>query len=206
MKGRQAIIVGTALSVVIILSAGFSHASAASANISRSYKSTSSIQTGSLVSVVPGKTGYVESSNSSNAESLIGVTVISSQSLLAVNASKSTVQVATDGTVNGLVSTINGSISVGQQIAVSPFNGVGMKSEAGDRVIGIAQTAFNSKSPGATSETVKDSSGQSHNILVGFVRLTIDVGSTKSPNFSLASIQELVQNLTGHPISIVRLI
>ncbi|HEY1644792.1 MAG TPA: hypothetical protein VGF75_00215 [Candidatus Saccharimonadales bacterium] len=199
----------TAIALVVLLLTpvlAFSGANAASPNISRSYESTTPVPNGSLVSLVSGKTGYVEEANTSNEEHLVGVAVVTNQSLIAVNPSTGNIQVATTGTVNALVSTVNGNIGVGQEIAVSPFNGVGMKAIAGDRVIGTALTSFNPNTAGATSEQVTDSAGNKHDLTIGFVKLTISVGTMNSSNFSIQSLQQFVESLTGHPISVLRII
>lgn len=203
---KHTVVVLTLFVLTFVTFFGFSSVSAASANISRSYNSTTAIPDGSLVSLVSSGTDNVEESNSANAQQLVGVVEQSNQSLLAVNPTSGKVQVATSGTVNALVSTVNGNISVGQQIAVSPFNGVGMKAGPGNRVIGIATTDFNSSTAGATSEQVTDSFGNHHIVTVGYVRLTIAIGTFNSSNFSIQSLQDFVEALTGHPISIVRLI
>ena len=104
---------------------------AASANISKSYKSSDQIPNGSLVSLNNQKTDYVIQSNTKNGSKLLGVAVAADESLLAVNPTDGSVQVATSGTAVALVSDLNGSIKVGDQIGVSPFDGIGMKISGG---------------------------------------------------------------------------
>ena len=193
------------LAALIILSFG-GVSTAALANVSRSYSAASSLKQDSLVSLVKGQSSTVEAANLANQQNLVGVVVNSNQSLLAFNASKGLVQVAIDGSANVLVSTVNGNISIGQQVAVSPFNGLGMKAGAGSRVIGTAATNFNSNSAGATEVTVKDKAGHSRQLKVGYLRVSISIGSISSGNTKLASLQQFVESLTGHPISIARLI
>ncbi len=181
--------------------------SAASPNISRSYSSTTSIPNGSIVSLVSGKAGYVETSNIANGQRLVGVAVSSDQSLVAVNPSSGKVQVATDGTVNVLVNNVNGNIKVGQEVAVSPFNGIGMQASSGDRVIGTALTSFNSSTLGSTIERIRDSSGSSHQIVVGYIRLSIGIGAASNTNSSyLQTLQQFIVGVTGHYISTARVI
>jgi hypothetical protein len=183
-----------------------STASATSASISKSYSADGNIQAGSLVSLETGRTGYVQAANTGNAAQLLGIAVANNQSLLAVDPSSSTIQVATDGTATALVSNLNGSINVGDQIAVSPFNGVGMKAEAGSRTIGLAQTNFNSSTVGATSEKVTDNSGQSNSILVGYIRIGVSLGTANSTSSQANELQRLGRDLVGHPISTTRAI
>ncbi len=205
---RYSVLIITLLSLPLMLIGLVStNVSAASPNISRSYNSTTSIPTGSIVSLVSDKSGYVEPSNIANGQKMAGVVVNSDESLLAVNPSSGKVQVATDGNVNTLVSTVNGNIIAGQEIAVSPFNGIGMMASPGDRVVGTALTNFNSKTSGAAVEQVRDSSGTSHNITVGYIKLSISIGvDNNTGNSSLQAIQQFIESLTGHYVSTFRVI
>lgn len=183
-------------------------ASAASANISHSYNSEGSITNGSLVSLDPSRSDYVEPANTNNGQQLLGIATASNDSLLAIDPSSSTVQVATSGTANTLVSTINGSIKVGDQISVSPLEGVGMKASPGAYVIGLAQTNLNSSTGGVITQSVKNKDGKVNQILVGYVRLgiAIGVGSTQGSGNQLNGLQQFIQSLTGHAVSTARIV
>jgi hypothetical protein len=185
-------------------------ASAASSNLSHSYQSSEAIPNGSIVSLDPQHTGYVQLANVQNGARLLGVALASKDSLLAVNSGSAPVQVALSGSVNTLVSTLNGDVKVGDQISVSPFGGVGMKTTAGAHVVGIAQTGFSHTSPDATTESVKDKSGTSRNIQVGYVRLSIAIGTASNGatggGQNLNFLQKLIKSLTGHTISTVRIL
>lgn len=130
--------------IVTTYSLGFVSASSATADISHAYYSTDNIVAGSVVSLNPQKSDYVQLANTDNGSRVVGVAVKSNSSLLALDPSSATVQVAIEGGVNTLVSTINGNINIGDEISASPFNGVGMKAPAGSHVIGIAQQSLNS--------------------------------------------------------------
>lgn len=186
---------------------GLSPAGASSANISHSYHSEGRIADGSIVSLDPGKSDYVQPANTDNANRLLGVTVNGNESLLAVDASPGLVQVAATGDATVLVSTVNGDLHVGDAIGVSPFNGVGMKAAPGGRIIGLAQTDFNSGTQGANRQTVTDKNGKRKQVFVGFVRLSIAVG-TDSADGQLANLnglQRAVHSITGHTVSTLRI-
>ena len=195
-----------AISILTLLT--LTPASASSANISHSYSSTVNIPNGSLVSLDPKQSNYVEPSNSSNGTQLLGVSVASSDSLLAIDPTNGQVQVATSGTVNALVSTLNGSINVGDQISVSPFNGIGMKAAPGSHVIGLAQTAFNDNTSGSTTQQITDKQGKSSQVFIGYVRLGIAIGtaSTQGSDDQLNGLQKLSVGLTGHAVSTARVV
>ena len=183
-------------------------ATAALANVSHAYYDNSSIGYGSLVSLNPNKSGYIEPANTGNGSRLTGVTLNAKDSLLAVNPSSDSVQVATTGNVDALVSTLNGSISVGDQISVSPFNGIGMKANPGLSIIGLSQTTLNDNSSGITKEKVLNKEGKETSIWVGYVSITINITSNNSGagTSKLNSLQKLIQNITGHTVSTFRIV
>lgn len=197
----------------ILLFMGISPASASSANISHSYDTSENIPIGSIVSLDSSKANYVDPSNNGNSGSLLGVVVQSNESLLAEDptSNSNSVQVATTGLADTLVSTLNGPISVGDQISVSPFDGVGMKAISGAPVIGLAQTSFSSSTQGASPRYVTDTSGKSHKIWVGFIKLNIAIGqgatsSSMNLNQQISSLVTFSKTLTGHAVSTVHVI
>jgi hypothetical protein len=199
------LILAGALCFLVLL--GLSSVGASSPNISHAYSTAKPIKDGSIVSISTQKRNYVEAANTGNGTRLIGVTLKSGDSILAFDPDSAKVQVATSGTVNTLVSDINGDIKVGDQISVSPFNGIGMKSELGTYVIGVAQTPFNSKSEGATTSKVKDRTGEQKDVSIGYVRLSIVVGEVVNSNGKQPNgLQKLVKTLSGRTISTWRII
>lgn len=186
---------------------GLAPAGTSLADISHSYQATNKVTSGSIVSLDSGRTGYIVPANVNNGPRLLGVAIAANNSLIAVDAASGRVQVATSGTVPTLVSTLNGDVKVGDQIAVSPFNGVGMKALPGSRVIGLAQTAFNGSTAGATSETIKTKSGQNSSVKVGYVRLNIAIG-TDATNLTANtnSLQRIAANITGHIVPTGRIV
>lgn len=192
-----------------VIAVNLSTAGASSSNISHSYSSEGNIHNGSLVSLDSAKPGFVQAADVNNGSQLIGVTVSSQDSLLAVDPTGNTIQVALSGTVNTLVSTVNGNIKVGDQISVSPFAGIGMEASPASRVIGLAQTAFNQGTSGATAEQIKDKNGQIHHLEIGYVRLTIGIGTgygTGAGGAQANFLQRLIKSLTGHTVSTIRII
>ena len=197
----------TALVVGFLLWFGLTPVGAASANISHSYHSTDSITNGSLVSLDSAHTDYVIAANSNNGKRLVGVAVASNESLLAVDPTSGSIQVAISGEATTLVSTLNGEIKVGDQIAVSPFNGVGMKASPGSSIIGLSQGDFNNQSSGATPQNVVDKNGHSQQIQVGYVQVSLSVGTAASSSQAdLNGVQRLARNLTGHAVSTPRIV
>jgi hypothetical protein len=187
---------------------GLAPAAASSANISHSYQGARSITNGSIVSLDPKRSDYVQAANSANGARLLGVAVGGNDSLLAVDATPGKIQVATSGNASVLVSTLGGNVNVGDQVSVSPFNGVGMKAQPGARVVGLAQTGFNDRTQGATEQTVTDKDGKKSQIAVGFISLTIAIGTsnTSDPQLeNLNGLQRFTRSVTGHTVSTLRI-
>ena len=194
--------------VVGLISLSVASASASSANISHSYTASGDIPNGSLVSLDSQQSNYVQLADSSNGPRLLGIAVASGDSLLAVDASTTKTQVATSGTANALVSTLNGNIGVGDLVGVSPFGGVGMKAMSGSSVIGLAQATFSAKTVGAQQRQIKDETGKTQQVWVGFVPVSLAVGTDTAPagGAMLNSLQKIIKSLTGRTISTARII
>jgi hypothetical protein len=179
-----------------------------SASISQSFSADQAIK-GSLVSLDSARRDFVEPANSSNASRLVGVAVSTQGSLLAVDPSDSKIQIATTGDTEVLVSTVAGDIKVGDQIAVSSFNGVGMKATSPGYIIGVAQSEFNEKTEGTQKQSVNDTEGNPREISTGYTRVNIAISNTNedaSVFGQLNGLQKLGRALTGHVISTPRLI
>lgn len=195
---------------IVVLWVQKSNASS-SASISHAYTTTSKITDGSIVSIDPRCSNCVQPANTSNGQLLLGIAVANNQSLLAVDPSSqpNSVQIATSGSANVLVSTLNGNVNVGDAISVSPFNGLGMKALPGFQTIGLAETAFSSHSPGATSQRIKGRNGKKTIIHIGFVRVGIAIGSSNgnvSNNTNLTGLQRLAKAITGNTVSTLRVV
>lgn len=194
---------------IIVAIFGLDPAEAVSANISHSYKSTSVLTQGSLVSLDPNRSNYVEPANTGNGSRLMGIVVIGNDSLLAVNDNQgASVQIATSGNAAVLVSTVNGDIGLGDQVSVSPFNGVGMKAAPGAQIIGLAQTRLAASTPGISSQTVTDKGGKPRQIQVGVVQVGIAIRQNPASQGSeqLTGLQKVAKNLTGHTVSTARIL
>lgn len=177
---------------------------ASDASLSKPFSYKGNITSGSLVSLVPGESNTVELASQSNASNLVGVAVSENQSLIEVNPTNNTIQVATQGSVYALVSDVNGQINMGNQIAISPFNGVGMKASVGSTVIGVAQSSFNSSSL-AKNMVVLTKSGKKKTIRLGYIKILILLGQAKSPTV-INGLQNFTEAITGKPISTTRVI
>lgn len=205
-RGRHSRLLAVGLGIALLL-LGLAPAAALSANISHSYHATGAIANGSIVSLDPHRPGYVRPANTGSGSRLIGVVVASNDSLIAVGTTPGKIQVATSGNANTFVSTLNGDIHVGDQIGVSPLNGIGMKALPGSRIIGLAQTAFSSNTAAATSQKIKDKNGRPATVYLGYVQASIAIGTSGNTanGVVLNNLQKAVQSLTGHTVSTPRI-
>lgn len=179
---------------------------ASSANISRSFQSKAPISPGSMVSLDPVRSDYVEAANVSNSSRLTGVVVVKDDSLIAADGQPGATQVATTGNALTLVSDLNGSIKVGDQITASPLNGIGMKVTSGSRIIGLAQTDFDSHSEGVDRE-ITDKHGQKTTVHVGYVRVGINITNSGGSSGAVVNdLQRAVQSVTGRVVPTYRII
>jgi hypothetical protein len=179
--------------------------SAASATISHSYHSSGRITPGSLVSLDPSQSNKIELSDLDNGKQLIGIA--NGQSIIAIDPDSGNTKVATNGTVDALVSNLNGNISTGNDVSVSALQGVGMKAGPGSHAIGLAEANFNNQSSGVQSQVIKDDNGNSHSILVGTIPINISITTLPiSSGIKLNSLQQIIKSLTGHTLSTSRII
>lgn len=209
MSGRQNTKVGLlALGVsIIMLCAQNVYVMAASATISHSYRSTDAIPRGSIVSLDPKQVDYVKTTDTGSGSRVVGVAVGTDDSLLAVNPNTQEAQIATDGTVLTLVTTLNGNIKPGDQLSVSPLKGVGQKAKPGARIIGLATASFSAGQVGATNQKIAANNGKIETVSVGFIPVTIRIdASTATSSAQLQGVQATVFSLTGHKISTTRIL
>lgn len=183
-------------------------AAASSANISHSYQTKDSIPVASLVSLDASQDNYVQPANLTTANKLVGVVVGANDSLVAIDSEDNRLQIATSGVATALVSNVNGEIKSGDMIAVSPFSGIGMKADYGSRLIGLAQSSLSGKEASISSKTVTDKDGKQQTIKVGYVKVSIAIGSAalKQKEDEKNFLQQLAKSVTGHYVSTFRLV
>ncbi len=203
-KMRKQFILFVILSLLTLIASG-PMTFAVSASISKAYNSSEKFIDGEIVSLVNPKTNVVALSDYHNQSSMIGIVEGENQGLVSIDPNLSSVQVASYGDVEAIVSNLNGFISPGDKIALSPISGIGMKSNGTSQIIGIAESSFNSSSK-YISESIQTTSGKKIITRVGYVRLLIMIGSGQGNVSIIQRVQNFAQSLTGKPVSYTRLI
>lgn len=208
--GANTLLTAGALLTVAFVSLAVPVVSAQSSNvaISQGYQTASlDMKPGDLVSLDAQKQGYVQLANIDGASSLIGV--VESKSLLALRNSADQVQVVTGGTAPALVSDINGAVLIGDRIAVSPIDGIGMKATTNAEVVGIAQES--PESAKTVPLSVADKYGNRRTVHIGLIPVQVGVtyytgtngqASTVIPTF----LQRLANTIAGHTVSVARIL
>lgn len=191
---------------IVVMLATFSFANAA--EIASSYQSNQTISKGSIVSFDTSKENSVVLANTDNATQFAGVAVDPQDTLLSVDPDSGAVHIVTNGSATVLVSDVNGDIKAGDQVVISPFNGVGMKAAPGGRVVGVAQNDFNGDSGQATTAQVTEKSGVSKQVKVGTVQLNLSVGTViaQDDDASLNYLQKVTKSITGRTVATYRIV
>jgi|GEM_PF-137664 len=175
-------------------------------SISQSYTTADKLSLGSIVSLKKNEPDQVIAALSSNVDGLLGVVINASNSILSFSSDQDNqVQVATNGTLQLLVSNINGDISVGDHITASPVSGVGMKATSNVRIVGIAQGDLSN----GTQQTYTDSNGKKQTITIGEIPALVNVAYYfKEPDKTIipSVLQNLADALAGRTVSALPII
>lgn len=176
--------------------------------ISQSYQTESAVSVGSIVSLKDNSTTEIVPSSSSTVDNLIGIVINAGSALLALSGgTNSEVQVATSGTVDVLVSNINGDVEKGNHITASPILGVGMKATDNIRIAGIAQADLTEVN--GRYETYTDDQGIEEQVLVGQIPIIVNVSYYfKEPDRTIipSALQNLANALAGKEVSTLPII
>ncbi|MGY4893706.1 MAG: hypothetical protein ACO1N2_03385 [Candidatus Saccharimonadota bacterium] len=169
--------------------------------IAESYTAEEALPMNSIVSLKSNSNDSVVAANTSNVDTMIGVTIDRNDASITVtNGKENQVQVAKSGTLQVLVSDINGAVEQGDYITASPINGVGMRATGSTKVIGIAQNGLT----GGVAQTIKNSDGTEQSVKVGTVPVLVSVSGyiEKSENsFIPRPVQEIANTLAGRTVS-----
>lgn len=179
----------------------FAPLASAVTSLSQGYTAKEDLALGSIVSLESNTSDTVVPAATSNVDSILGVVINRDSSLLSLsNSQKEQVQIATSGTVQVLVSDINGDIHRGDHITASPLSGVGMKATANVRIVGIAQGGVE----GAKKQTYKDKQGREHTVTLGEVPVLVNVAYFfKEPEKTVVptALQNVANALAGKTVS-----
>lgn len=208
--------------VLTVLSVLFSFAlvgRVVAASLSVVYTTNASeLPTGTIAASDTEHLGWVLPAASQNSlNNIVGVTVAESEVVVSHNRGvpekehmQSQVKISNSGVAKVLVSNINGSITPGDKITVSPLAGIGMLATESGKVVGAAQAELTEQSLGAKHVTITDNKGKKHDILVALIPAMVDISFYQPPpvnNSILPSfLVSFANTVGGHEVSAGRLV
>jgi hypothetical protein len=180
------------------------HVSYALTTISQSFVANEKLTPGTIVSLKKDTKDQVTAASLANANSLFGVVVGDGNSLMSLSSSEaSRIQVATSGVVDVLVSDINGTVSVGDQITTSPVTGTGMKATGNAKIIGTAQATLNTTTQ---PQSYTDSTGKQKTLRLAQIPVLVNVAYYyRQPEKTIIpqAVQNVANTVAGKQVSSV---
>lgn len=190
-----------ALAIVCLL------AITSSANaISQGFSAEEDLASGTLVSIKESGSNTVVVPAELDYGNIAGVVVNKNDSTVALSDGENQVQVTTNGVANIYVTNLYGDIKVGDPIGVSPIRGVGAKAITNGKIVGVAQTNFDSAKAERTV-SVKKADGGSEEAKVGSVMIAVQIGYyavSAEEGQRATGLQQLGSSLAGRPVSAIK--
>ena len=193
-------VAGITAVILLLVAVSSPLAGAVATYLSESYRSDEAIPLNAIVSLSANASDQVTMADTSNVDRMIGVTIDQSDASINVSGGDKSVQVAKTGTLQVLVSDINGAVEQGDYITASPIKGVGMRATGSTKVIGVAQLDLNN----GVSQQVDTAEGTKQTVKVGTVDVMVSVSGyiEKSDNsFIPRPVQEIANTLAGRTVS-----
>lgn len=155
----------------------------ASSGIAQSYGTDPTVRQGMIVGLNQRDTTKVEPLSSGNETDMFGVVISASAAPITLSGGAATAQVyvATSGQYAVLVSNQNGAIRIGDYIAMSGLNGIGMKAQDSEStVLGKAVTSFSGNGTNGTSTATVHHGATTSTVVIGTV--TVSIAVANNPN------------------------
>lgn len=184
-------------------------------DVAQGYLSDTPIQLGVVVQQKPGDPGRVQPLSQKTEEEMLGVVVAPNDAPVSLsnNDDEAQIYVATYGEYDVLVSSQNGPIAVGDTIAVSAIDGVGMKSDDGRAsILGKATEAFDGKSKVQSTARLKNSLGGTQTVALARIKVNVNVAHNPAYNPPVAApdgvpsfLAEAADIVTDKPVGALRI-
>lgn len=183
-----------------------------SQSITQSYNADSSVQIGMVVKLKDKDANTVEPLIDDNVNHIFGVVVpadSSSVTLTPENIKKQQVFVATQGTVQMLVSNQNGVIRAGNFITISAIGGVGMLAdETNSTIVGKAVGNFNGTNNVIGTVNLKEKNGKERPVSISRIYVSLIVGhnplQTHTSDYLPGFISKAASGVANKPVSAAR--
>ena len=184
-------------------------------DVAQGYLSDKPIQLGIVVQQKPGDPTRVQPLSQEAEEEMLGVVVAPNDAPVSISNSdeKEQVYVATYGEYDVLVSNQNGPIAVGDTIAISALDGVGMRSDDGRAsILGKATEAFDGKTKIQSTARLKNSLGGTQTVTLARVKVNVNVAHNPAYNPPVAApdgvpsfLAEAADIVTDKPVGALRI-
>jgi hypothetical protein len=182
---------------------------AASQSISQGFRASGELGVGMLVSYRDEESEVaVAAATPDRSERLVGVA--GENALIELSDGTTQTQVITNGFAMALVSDINGEVSAGDKITISPIPGVGMKILENGTIVGTAQESFSS-AENIRNVEVTDRTGSKKTVQVGLLPIQVSVTYYQQPDTGKSILPQFILELArvisgGRQVSVVRVI
>ena len=184
-------------------------------DVAQGYLSDKPIQLGIVVQQKPGDPSRVQPLSQESEEEMLGVVVAPNDAPVSIsnNDDEEQIYVATYGEYDVLVSSQNGPISVGDTIAVSALDGVGMKSDdSRASILGKATEAFDGKSKVQSTARLKNSLGGTQTVALARIKVNVNVAHNPAYNPPVTApdgvpsfLAEAAEIVTDKPVGALRI-
>lgn len=142
----------------------------------------------------------VERATPDTASKVVGITTSVENSLVVIASGKSQVYVETSDDVDALISDLNGNVSSGDSLSVSPLKGILMKADKSSDIVGIALENFST----ASAKSYQYQNGKS-SATTQVASLKIKFNSKNPENDRQASsLERLGKSIVGKDVSELR--
>lgn len=178
--------------------------------IARGYKTDDiGIQVGMVVALTDDKTqdSKIERATQQNNQRVVGVVTNSDNSFVTVASATTTVLVESEGEVDAFVSDLNGYVSQGDLLVLSPLKGVLMKAKDGASapIVGIA--AANASSATTSSSYPVEDNGSQKNTTIAKIRINLNrQGAASSGSQEDSSLSKLGKAVVGREVGETRVL
>lgn len=173
--------------------------------ISQGFSADEDLASGTLVSIKENQANTVVVPAESEYNNIAGVVVNKNDSTVALSDNENQIQVTTNGVANLYVTNLYGDIKVGDPIGISPIRGVGAKAITNGKIVGVAQTNFDSNT--AKTVSVKKANGETTDAKVGSVLVAVQIGYyavSSEEGQKTTGLQQLGSSLAGKQVSAVK--
>lgn len=180
--------------------------------VTQGLKTDIALPTGAVVSLTKGSSDAIEKTTFDNEDRLVGVTATAKDALIDLQPSGSIIRVAVSGDTPLLVTNLNGDISPGDQLVISPLAGIAAKLKSDQptkKIIGTAGQKFDKSLTDVKEFQVTLANGSKQNVIVGRISAQLLLNNRNDQKSSTQNQNILAavgQKLTGKPTNPLRLV